>query len=699
MVRLIIPFIAGIITAINLKIKLDLFNFLIPVLVLLLYYWSVLQGRRPNYHTRWIFGCILTLCLYLFGYQLLMSKISINSSQHYTKFPAEYYVVKVIDEPQEKSKTWKMILEVINATDARGNHPTKGKLLAYLTKDSAVQRVPVYHDLLLIRSDLSPIPAAVNPGSFNYQAYLSTKGIYRQCYLRKNTWTFLCHDDRFSVKEKSLQVRAILLEKLKENGLEGREYGMAAALILGQDEVLDYETRKEFSDAGVVHILGISGLHVGILYMALNFFLRFLDKYRRGRFLKLVLVLFLIWFYALITGLSPAALRSSAMFTFVSLGNVGKRNVHIFNSLASSAFFLLLIDPYLITNPGFQFSYIAVIGIVLLQEPVQDLLQPRWWLIEKIWGLTVMSLTAQLFTFPISLLYFHQFPVYFLPANLVVVPLSNLIIYFGMGTLGASVIPMISSLIGMATSQMLTFLSAFTGIIDSLPFSVIRNIPFECYDTLLCYFFILTMVSLFLLRKKILLFPAIGSVLLLTGIHSFRQISHERQEMFMVYSISRHSAMEIIHGRESVLLLDSSLRCDRKLLDFSLSGSRSYYGLLSSDSLSFESIHPVSGNTLFHIFKPKQKGITILSGKIRIGILDSLPGNLQSASPLTVDYLLIRNCRKIDPERLKQFFKPGIIIFDGSTSTYKTNLLMKKLAGSGLNTADVKQSGAYVVRL
>lgn len=196
-----------------------------------------------------------------------------------------------------------------------------GKILVYLSKKQQAQTIPNYGDWILISQLAKPIPPPSNPGSFDYRQYMATQSVYHQLFLETGKWKLLPCRSTSDLKGISIQVKSYLLKRMAESNIGGKEYAVAAALILGQDDWLDYETRSEFSHSGVVHILGISGLHVGILYLVLNFVLSFLNKKPRHQLIKTIIILFIIWFYALITGLSPAALRAATIFSFVLLEN------------------------------------------------------------------------------------------------------------------------------------------------------------------------------------------------------------------------------------------------------------------------------------------------------------------------------------------------------------------------------------------
>jgi len=698
MVRLLVPFMAGIICALEADRQHPVLTYGMFMLLAIPVVWVLASGRTAAYRTRWIFGVILSAGLGLFGFNLVNLKQEIRSVEHYCHFSGEILLTRIIDPPREKERSWKVLTEVLAVKQGNGFRPVKGKLLAYVAKDSSGTFPPSFGDYLLLHGVPETIPQPRNPGTFNYQRYLQHNQVYRQLYLKLGEWKQLPLPGQNTLKGLSLRIRDYLMEVLRQNHLSGREYEVAAALILGQDELLDYETRQEYSAAGVVHILGISGLHVGIVYLVLNAAFGFLDKRRRGKYLKLMLVLATIWFYALITGLSPAALRSSAMFSFVSLGNVAKRNVHIINSLATSAFFLLLFNPFLVTNIGFQFSYIAVIGIVLIQEPIAKYWEPDNRILNQVWQLTAMSLAAQLVTLPLTLCYFHQFPVYFLPANLLVIPLSNLVIYSGMSVLLVSFIPLLSGLAGQITSLLIRLLNWIVHFFDTLPHALITPIPFTSAQAILFYLCLSSLLLYLFQKRNIGLIRLLLCLLLFILSGTIQGIRHDCQKKLLIYSINRHSALGIITDRDCLLIADSALLQDEKLMNYNLSGSKAQYGVRRMTVCTAGDFR--TGKSSMRSFtRPVPGGMVLLSGSKRIAMIHARPSGNPTAKPLEVDFLIINGNPRLKIDRLLLFYKTKLLVLDGSNSFYRCNLWKEECYRQGIRVWDVRSQGALVADL
>jgi competence protein ComEC len=293
------------------------------------------------------------------------------------------------------------------------------------------------------------------------------------------------------------ELRGKILNIYSKYGIRGNEYGVLSAMTLGDREELDKQIVKDYAAIGVIHIIVVAGLHLGIVFLGLNFFLGFLNRTAKSLLLKDFLLITLIWAYALITGLAPSICRAATMLSFFIVGKMFSKSTNTYNLLAASAFLLLCINPYMLLNIGFQLSYAAVFGIVYLHPKIYHLYDSDYWLIRKAWLITSISIAAQVFTLPLSLLYFHQFPNYFLLANLFVIPLTTGIIWMAIGLLITSYFPYVAFPIAWLLNKMIHSLNWIVDTIHQLPNALIRNIYITMLEAALLYAIIFTTVELF----------------------------------------------------------------------------------------------------------------------------------------------------------------------------------------------------------
>ncbi len=699
MVRILLPFLAGIIacTAVSATTGIPVYIW-VGLLVLTLVS-AFIQLQNARFVQTRAFGLLASLFLFVSGYNLVLLHKEILRPGHFSNISQNGTFIATVQEPaQEKEHSFKTILRVKGIWKDSGFVTAEGRVLTYLAKDS-LHKPPEEGNLIVFSGNIQPISGPQNPGAFDYRKYMATNNVYHQVYLTSRTWKVLENPNGLSLVRTAHQISDKFVSILGSNGLKGREFAVAAALIMGQSDMLDNETLQAYSGTGVMHILSVSGLHVGVIFIIISFLLGFMKKKGWQLFFKTAIILFTIWAYALLTGMSPSVMRSAVMFTFISLGNASNRYVHIINSLAVSALVLLLFDPLMINNVGFQLSYIAILGIVFINKPIADLWNPKNRITEYIWGLIAVSIAAQVATAPLAMLYFHQFPAYFIPANLVAIPLSFLAIYSGVAVLATSFIPAVSNIFGLLTNYLLFALNYSVRFIEHLPHSVMPVTSIFTKETILIYL-VITFVGLWLYyQRKSYVFISLSLVLVLTVCFSITEINRREQQKIIFYAAGKQSALGFIHGTKQVLIADSILISDSKAMKFQIDGSRTLYGI---HALSVSAIDTLAGERP-ETFKSTGPLFTLGRNFIfhnkRLAIIDSLPQVHGNVKKLVVDYLWIRGNPRLRIADLQKLYQPGLIIVDGSNSYYKAEKWMAGFKKAGLRAWNLKQSGAYVVSL
>ncbi|HEX5171246.1 MAG TPA: ComEC/Rec2 family competence protein, partial [Cyclobacteriaceae bacterium] len=342
-----------------------------------------------------------------------------------------------------------------------------------------------------------------------------------------------------------------------------------------------------YASSGAIHVLAVSGLHIGILYAVITFVFGPLRRYSRGKWVLAGVSLLCLWSYAFITGMSPSVLRAVTMFTFVSLAEVSNRRSNIYNTLALSAFCLLLYDPYFIMSVGFQLSYLAVLGIVYLYPRLIFLWTPPSWLIPA-WKITCVSVSAQLATFPLGLLYFHQFPVYFLVSNLFVIPLSFLVLVLGLIVLALNVFAPVVKPLGVLLTYVIKAMNAGVLFTEQLPGSLIKGIHITTLQYWFLFGLVVTVLLIFRLRKYKILYASLA----LAICFSIIQWKHflKKKKALIVYNVRGHFAMDIFDNGRAYHFADSVLLEDPQRLSFQVNGNRvanAIYSIQSGDQLPF----------------------------------------------------------------------------------------------------------------
>ena len=338
--------------------------------------------------------------------------------------------VRLVSLPEERNRSLRILAEVLEIADSNEViQSCQGKMLLYVEKSET----PLRHgdELLLLATPDLP-SADDNPHQFNYRQYLKNKGILYTDYIPSSSFRVIGHNGSDFMTIVS-DIRLRFINVIRNSRLTPSQQGIAEALLLGWDNDLDSETESHFRDAGITHLLCVSGLHVGIIALLAGHLLFFLSNRRRSRLFKGLFQLTIIWVFVILTGLSPGTMRAGLMFSLVVLGQMLFSRPPTLNTIAASALILLVVNPLLLFDVGFQLSYCSVFAIVTLTPHLEELIPlpssegklPSLvlWLLRKLRALFCVSLAAQLAITPLTLFYFHQFPLYFLLANMVVVPL------------------------------------------------------------------------------------------------------------------------------------------------------------------------------------------------------------------------------------------------------------------------------------
>lgn len=495
------------------------------------------------------------------GVHFLFALVGMFIFLQYNKKPVFYnngqFAATVLETPQEKPNSFQTTIRITSFSDDSIWQKTDEKIIAYFGKDEKAKSLKPGENILF-KQNPEWIKNNGNPYEFDYEKYLQRKKIYRQLYLQPAHWDKTAQKPNITPVILAEQTREKLLTIYRRQNLGEEQFKILSALTLGYKRELNAEIKQVFSASGAMHVLAVSGLHVGIIYLALSFLFGFMKKKTAGRILYVGLIIFMLWLYAFITGLSPSVERAATMFTFVVAGNSLKRQVSIYNSLAASAFFLLLFNPNNFFEVGFQLSYSAVFGIVYLQPVLSRLLTVKYKLLNYFWMLLTVSVAAQTATVPFTLFYFSQFPTYFWISNLFVIPAVTILIPLGILLLLLSGIPLFSTLISLAINHLIFIVYFLLQQIEQLPLSVLtRSVHPAEFAGLL---FILGSVYLLAGTHRIFYFKTILATLLLLLIFQFaEQINRINRKEMIVYNSPENTVVHLISGKRNYVVSESMI--------------------------------------------------------------------------------------------------------------------------------------------
>ncbi len=697
LLRLLIPFIAGIICAVYFSFRQDVALYLFALFFVSYLVLTTIKKINSNYKLRWLFGVHIYTLFFLLG--IVITQLKTTNQPTLTKLNNQLVIGEIAEPPAKKDKIVKCVLEVKGAKTNENWNSVEGKTILFIEKDSLAERLQV-GDLISFQPDFKDVPEPKNPLEFDYKKYLSFHLIKQQAFLKTNNWTLINQTDNYDIVIYADKLRRKLIDDLQKFGLTNNELGVASALILGYKNNIEAQLKSAYSSAGAMHVLAVSGLHVGIIFMIFNVLLQFLDKIKYGSYLKGVLLILILWSYALITGLSPSVLRSASMFSFVIIGKAFQRNSNFFNTLSLSAMCLLVYDPFLIFDVGFQLSYTAVAGIVLIQPWFDSFYRPENWFIKYFWGLLTVSIAAQLATFPLGLYYFHQFPNYFLLSNLIVIPLALFILVLGLTTLAFTFIPQIAIYLGLGLKWVVFSLNWSVTTIDKLPFSVTNQIKFTITDTILVYLIITSIILLIAYRKfyYFLMFSILTIGLLTLTAYDKYQLLNQRK--FIVYNIPKHTAINFIDGNDNILVADEKLHETKNKLMFHVQNNWIDKGLATEKTVNIEQLKKT--HLLSNIYKIDNDNLFTKSNcfqyyQQRIALIDNVTKLFKPTSKIKVDYLIwTKNC-KLSLFQVSQIYDFDMLIIDSSNSTYINTKLVNEASQLNLDYWSVAEKGAFSV--
>lgn len=688
MVRLLAPLLAG-----NLLATSGVTPFPATLMYILLMALPVAYGlatiRRQTYTYRWAPGLLLNLALLTIGLWLPYLHDDRNGRSHFSGQSGDRLSFLVQAEETrstaEKIKTQTTVLAAGASPDSL--QPARGRLLLYLER-AAGRPEPRSGDLLFIRQvRCNPAPPPLNPDAFDYARYLHWRNLHFQAYAGAQDWQLIQHQHPGYLTALPLALRQWCLAALETYVATPRERSVASALILGYKDDLTEEIRDAYAGTGAMHILAVSGLHVGMIYLAVRFLLGLFPlRSARWRLLSTLLQLAAVWSFALVTGASPSVQRAATMFSFFILGQLFHRHTNIYNTLAASAFFLILVDPFVTRSVGFQLSYLAVLGIVYFQPRLY-----RLWYIpmragDYCWQLTTVSIAAQLGTLPLTIYYFHQFPVYFWLSGLVVVPGAVLILSGGLLLFAFSCFPLVATAIGSILTLTIHTVNELIFHLHTWPGGLIDGLWIGQAALLLLYLtMIMGLIALETRRFRWVLTALIG-LLALAGMRAYTHWQVHRQRSLVIYHHRNHTVIDLFAGRQRLTLQDTILppdqlrySCENHRLRRRAGVSRS---LLLSDSLSGAA------------WGRYQAGMLHL-GACRLAITDgSLPPALLAR--FDPQLILIRGAPDRTIAELIGPARPERIIWDASNTRRQSQRWRRECESAGYAYHDMHQAGAFL---
>lgn len=637
-----------------------------------------------QYQLRWITGLLFNLLLICLG----VSRTYLQDLRHQPNWIGHQLqqttgiLVTLQETPVTKANTHKALAKAEWVHTQKGWLPVQGNLLLYFRKNKLPPHI-TYGSQLLIQKKLQPITNSGNPGAFDYRQYCAFQGIHHQVFLQDGEYRLLATKGLSFFTSTLIHTQTALLTILRKWIPGKKEQGVAEALLIGYREDLDKDLVQAYSNTGVVHIIAISGLHLGMIYGLLLLLLKPFRKFKTVRILRPILLLLVLWGFSFLAGLAPSILRSAVMFSFIIIGESLGRRTQIFNTLAASAFCLLLYNPYFLWDVGFQLSYTAVTSIVVFMQPIYRSVYLENLLLRNLWQLNAVTLAAQILTLPVVLYYFHQFPNLFLFTNFIAVPLSGFILYGELLLLLVYKLIFVNEFTGNMIAFLIHQLNQLIENTHRLPFAVTGNISFSLAQALLLYVVLIGCTVWINTKKPMAL---IGALTAFAGIYCIRAISiieQKQQHKLIVYNIPRMQAMDIIEGRSFIFHGNPQLQGKTSLAQYHLAPARLSFGTSEADQLPRTQI---SGN----IIAGSRTTVLVINGAL---------SGPPPPEKIPVDIIIVSGNPRLQIRQLARSFICTQYIFDSSNPLWKIRHWKKEADSLHLRHHTISEQGAFEVDL
>lgn len=640
-----------------------------------------------NFLHTFLFLGILTILVYLIKNKVLrtftsfilfffigVSSVFINDDRNYNSFYEQYFkenstVVLQIHKVLKPGNYYQKYEAKIIKVD---NYKTKGTILLNIKKDS-ISTLLTVDNRLIVKPSLKELIPPLNPHQFNYKSYLAKQGIHHQLFIENNQILKL-DSKATTLFGLSSKLRNVIQESLKRYHFKDNELAVINALLLGQRQDISKELISDYQRAGAIHILAVSGLHVGVILLILSFIFKPLERIKYGKFLKTLIIVLLLWMFAFVAGLSASVVRAVTMFTFLAIGMSFRRKNVVEFSFISSMFFLLLIKPMFLFDVGFQLSYLAVFGILWTQPKIYSIWKPRFKIIDFFWQLFTVSMAAQIGILPLSIYYFQQFPGLFLASNLVIIPFLGAILIGGVLVIITSLLNILPQFIADFYGVIISLMNAFVSWISKQEEFLFKELSISFMAMLSWYVFIFLGVVFLMKKSSKRLLYFLASILLIQSLFLVESYQDTSKKEFIVFHKSRFSLIGNRVGEE--LFLQHNLDSLQLVKENSIKSYKTTEGILSITETNFK-------NYIQHQNK-------------NILLIDSL--GVYNVSMLKSPIVILQYSPKINLSRLIKTIKPLQIIADGSN--YKSDVIRweKICLGYEIPFQYTGQKGAFIIK-
>ena len=605
---------------------------------LLLLFFHFMSRKKDDFKI--IFGVSALLSSFLLGISTSVIHRETYRPLHYTNqlkdYETPHFIQLVVNEKLKNTQKNTRYISTIISVDKQQSF---GKIILNIKKPNQIDSIKIGAELNVI-GILYKNRGSFNPNQFDYGKYLENQEIYAQIYANETQIKII--GKQKTIWSQFSNFRTKIIENLTLSNFKKEELNILIALLLGQQQDISPEILKDYQYAGAVHILSVSGLHVGFILMFITFLLKPLSNSKRNAILKLAVILISLWTYGILAGLSASVVRSVTMFSFVAIGIHLRRTVNIFHTLLVSMFLILLWKPSFLFDVGFQLSYLALFFILWLQPLLSNIWHPKNKIVQYIWDIVTVSTAAQIGAMPLSIYYFHQFPGLFFITNIIVLPLLGVIMIIGLIAIIIACFGIVPFVIAKPLEFLIEFLNSIIHWVATFEDFIIKNISFNKEMLIASYLVIIFCVLWFKKKEFNTLILTLISIVLLQCVFIYSKFKTENAHELIVFNATKHS---IITERKNDLVTVLSNDSILETID---------------DNLAIQSY--LVGN-FCKIKAKKNIGNLLYFKNKKILIIDSSSIFSEKIKP---DILIITNSPKLNLKRLLSKWNPEQVVVDGS---------------------------------
>ncbi|RPD96581.1 ComEC family competence protein [Aureibaculum marinum] len=663
--QLTILLIIGIVVGHNINISLWLLFFLFSISTLYLSVTYFISNKKNTQNYYFTFGGYAIFIL--LGISSITLKNATYKKNNYTTFLSDNSneIVLIIDDILKPNLYYNSYIARVITVD---KNKTQGKVKLNISKNSTKKTLSI-DDKIVVFEKFNVIDNPLNPYQFNYKNYLAKQQVHHQITIYNNSY-FQLKNNNTTLKGIAHFFRQKINTSLQKQGFKGNELAIINALLLGQRQEISKEIIENYQNAGAIHILAVSGLHVGIILWILYLLFKPLDRLKNGKFIKLLFIVLLLWSFAFIAGLSASVIRAVTMFTAVAVALVTNSKKNTYNILIISVFILLLFNPYYLFEVGFQLSYLAVFFIVWVQPKLYNLWKPKFLIIDYPWKLLTVSIAAQLGVLPLSLYYFHQFPGLFFIANLLIIPFLGFILGFGIVVIILALFDILPNVIAYTYEKVIFLLNSTVGWIGKQESFLFQNISFTISSAILSYFFIILFFKWFETKNKSLIPYVLMAIALFQSNLILEKYRTRTSSEITIFNKSQHSILAKRIGKNTHI----------------------QHTLDSITNTNIINDYCIGTNSIVKRIDNEIKNVYLLKSE-KILVVDSM--GVYTGIDFKPTIIWLRNSPNINLQRLINQIQPKKIIVDGSNYKSHAKQWQKTCKNNNIHFHYTVKDGAY----